>query len=163
MGAGTYTGIEAVSNGLPIPVEPWVRTGRRTMAYMGISLALVVAGLLVAYLLCVGCPCRWRARRSTPCCFDRLTGALAAPLFRTPFVWITLVSEAALLIIAAQTGFLDGSCVMANMALDRWFPSRFATLSDRFVTQNGVLLMGASAFIMMAVTRGSVDLHKVVL
>ena len=32
MGAGTYTGIEAVSNGLQIMREPRVRTGKRTMA-----------------------------------------------------------------------------------------------------------------------------------
>ena len=51
MGAGTYTGIEAVSNGLPILREPRVRTGRRTMVYMGVSLALTVAGLLLAYQL----------------------------------------------------------------------------------------------------------------
>ena len=51
MGAGTYTGIEAVSNGLPILREPRVRTGRRTMVYMGVSLAVTVAGLLVAYQL----------------------------------------------------------------------------------------------------------------
>ncbi len=58
------------------------------------------------------------------------------------FVIVTLVSEAALLFIAAQTGFLDGPRVLANMALDRWFPTRFANLSDRFVTQNGVVVMG---------------------
>src|SRR6185503_1845762 len=40
MGAGTYTGIEAVSNGLPILREPRVATGKRTMLYMGLSLAL---------------------------------------------------------------------------------------------------------------------------
>jgi amino acid transporter len=39
MGAGTYTGIEAVSNGLPILREPKVQTGKRTMHYMSISLA----------------------------------------------------------------------------------------------------------------------------
>ena len=36
---------------------------------------------------------------------------------------------AALLFVAAQAGFLDGPRVLANMALDRWFPTRFATLS----------------------------------
>lgn len=51
MGAGTYTGIEAVSNGLPILREPRAQTGGRTMLYMGVSLAVTVAGLLVAYLL----------------------------------------------------------------------------------------------------------------
>jgi amino acid transporter len=155
MGAGTYTGIEAVSNGLPILREPRVRTGRRTMVYMGVSLSLTVAGLLVAYQL-----------------YDvQITGSktLNAVLFEkltlgwghstgTGFVAVTLFSEAALLIIAAQTGFLDGPRVLANMALDRWFPTRFANLSERLVTMNGVLLMGFAALIMMGITRGSVDL-----
>src|ERR1017187_8506386 len=155
MGAGTYTGIEAVSNGLPILREPRVRTGRRTIVYMGVSLSLTVAGLLVAYQL-----------------YDvQITGSktLNAVLFEkltlgwrhstgTGFVAVTLFSEAALLIIAAQTGFLDGPRVLANMALDRWFPTRFANLSERLVTMNGVLLMGFAALIMMGITRGSVDL-----
>ena len=51
MGAGTYTGIEAVSNGLPILREPKVVTGKRTMRYMAISLAVTVMGLMIAYLL----------------------------------------------------------------------------------------------------------------
>jgi hypothetical protein len=33
MGGGTYTGIEAVSNGLQILREPRVKTGKRTMLY----------------------------------------------------------------------------------------------------------------------------------
>ncbi|MEO6095242.1 MAG: amino acid permease, partial [Fibrobacteria bacterium] len=51
MGAGTYTGIEAVSNGLSILREPKVRTGKRTMLYMALSLAFTVFGLTLAYLL----------------------------------------------------------------------------------------------------------------
>jgi amino acid transporter len=155
MGAGTYTGIEAVSNGLPILREPRVRTGRRTMLYMGVSLAVTVAGLLVAYILYAVAPVDGKTLNAVLC--ERIVahwpGASGAA-----FVLVTLASEAALLIIAAQTGFLDGPRVMSNMAVDRWFPSRFANLSDRFVTQNGVVMMGVTAFIMMAVTRGSVDL-----
>ena len=50
MGAGTYTGIEAVSNGLPILREPRTVTGKRTMVYMALSLAFIAGGI-VAYLL----------------------------------------------------------------------------------------------------------------
>jgi Amino acid permease len=70
----------------------------------------------------------------------------------------TLISEAALLFVAAQTGFLDGPRVLANMALDRWVPTKFAALSDRLVTQNGILIMGISALIMVFLTQGSVKL-----
>ena len=36
LGGGTYTGIEAVSNGLPIMREPRVQTAKRTMVYMAV-------------------------------------------------------------------------------------------------------------------------------
>src|SRR5439155_11538798 len=51
LGGGTYTGIEAVSNGLQILREPRVETGKRTMRYMAASLAFTASGLLLAYLL----------------------------------------------------------------------------------------------------------------
>ena len=51
MGAGTYTGIEAVSNGMQIMRDPKVQTGKRTMVYMATSLAITAGGLLVCYLL----------------------------------------------------------------------------------------------------------------
>jgi amino acid transporter len=53
MGGGTYTGIEAVSNGLQILREPRVQTGKRTMVYMSTSLAFTAGGILLCYLLTV--------------------------------------------------------------------------------------------------------------
>ncbi|MDF3057013.1 MAG: hypothetical protein K0R17_1228 [Rariglobus sp.] len=155
MGAGTYTGIEAVSNGLPILREPRVQTGRRTMIYMGASLAITAAGLLLAYLVFGVSPQEGKTLNAV--LFERMTAGWPSGL-STGFVFTTLASEAALLLIAAQAGFLDGPRVLANMALDRWFPTRFANLSDRFVAQNGVLLMGSAALVMLVVTRGSVGL-----
>ncbi len=154
MGAGTYTGIEAVSNGLPILREPRVQTGRRTMIYMGASLALTVAGLLLAYLLYAVAPAEGKTLNAVLC--EKLTAAWPHTT-GTVFLFAFLGSEAVLLLIAAETGFLDGPRVLANMALDRWAPTRFANLSDRFITQNGILLMGGAALVMMTATRGSVD------
>jgi amino acid transporter len=154
MGAGTYTGIEAVSNGLPILREPRVQTGRKTMVYMGTSLAITAAGLLFAYLLYHVQPVDGKTLNAVVC--SALTAHWPSGL-GPAFVWVTLASEAALLIIAAQTGFLDGPRVLASMALDRWFPAQFANLSTRLVTQNGVWLMGIAGLLMMIFTRGSVD------
>jgi amino acid transporter len=154
MGAGTYTGIEAVSNGLPILREPRVRTGKRTMRYMAVSLAVTVAGLLVCYLLFGATPHEGKTLNAV--LFEQMTASWphGAALV---FMIVTLASEAALLFVAAQTGFLDGPRVLSNMALDRWFPSRFATLSDRFVTHNGIVLMGGFGLLLMLVSQGSVD------
>ena len=51
MGGGTYTGIEAVSNGITMLREPRVKTGKRTMFLMAASLALTAGGILFGYLL----------------------------------------------------------------------------------------------------------------
>ena len=49
LGGGTYTGIEAVSNGLQILREPRVETGKKTMLYMATSLAFTASGILLCY------------------------------------------------------------------------------------------------------------------
>ena len=153
MGAGTYTGIEAVSNGLPILREPRVKTGKRTMRYMAFSLALTVMGLMFAYLLYGVSHVPGKTLNAV--LFESITKDWGGSAYI--IVLITLVSEAVLLLVAAQAGFLDGPRVLSNMALDRWFPTKFATLSDRLVTQKGVLIMGGAAFLMLLLSRGSVS------
>ncbi|MCE1275066.1 MAG: amino acid permease, partial [Chlorobiales bacterium] len=51
----------------------------------------------------------------------------------------------------------DGPRVLANMALDNWLPKKFATLSDRLVTERGILVMGFASLVMMIASQGSVD------
>ena len=154
LGAGTFTGIEAVSNGLPVLRDPKVATAKKTMKYMAISLSVTVMGLMLAYILF--------DVRDTPgktmnaILFESLTASWGG-FYGVGFVWITLFSEAVLLFIAAQTGFLDGPRVLANMALDKWLPTRFAMLSDRLVTEKGILVMGIASLVMMLASNGSVD------
>lgn len=153
LGAGTYTGIEAVSNGLPILREPKVTTGKLTMRYMSISLAFTVFGIMMAYLLFKVTPQAGKTLNAV--LFANMTGSWGGA--GKIFLVITLFSEAILLFVAAQTGFLGGPRVIANMAVDRWLPNRFANLSDRLVTQNGVLIMGGAALFTLFFTRGSVQ------
>jgi hypothetical protein len=151
MGGGTFTGIEAVSNGLQIMREPRVHNGKRTMVYLSTSLALTAGGILVCYLLLgVG-----------PVAGKTLNAVLAGQVFGG---WsfggilaiVTIFAEGALLLVAAQTGFVDGPRVMSNMAVDYWFPHRFASLSSRLTMQNGVLLMGGSAILLLIYSRGRI-------
>lgn len=155
MGAGTYTGIEAVSNGLPVLREPRVHTAKMTMRYMAISLAFVVMGLILGYLLYGVGPEPGKTLNAV--LFDRATASWNRRAADT-FILISLLSEAILLSVAAQTGFLGGPRVLANMSLDRWLPTRFSVLSDRLVIQNGILIMGGLALVIMLFTRGSVRL-----
>jgi amino acid transporter len=152
MGAGTYTGIEAVSNGLPILREPRVQTAKRTMRYMAISLAFMAAGLMICYLLFR--VTKLPGKTLNAVLMESIASAWGAPGYI--FVLVTLFSEAVLLFVAAQTGFLDGPRVLANMSIDRWLPSQFSLLSERLVIKNGILIMGGAALILMLVSKGSV-------
>jgi amino acid transporter len=151
LGGGTYTGIEAVSNGVTILREPRVRTGKRTMALMAASLAFTAGGIMFGYLLTRSTPIEGKTMNAV--LFGKLFGGTAAG---QAFVITSLVAEAALLFVAAQTGFLDGPRVLANMAVDSWMPHRFSQLSDRLVTKNGIYVMGIAAAAALLYTRGDV-------
>jgi hypothetical protein len=155
MGAGTYTGIEAVSNGLPILRDPKIETAKKTMTYMAVSLSVTVIGLMFGYLLYHVVPTPDMSKTLNALYFEKMTADWSGQAGRI-FVWITLFSEATLLFMAAQTGFLDGPRVLANMALDRWFPNKFAMLSNRLVTRNGIMLMGVAAFLTVLGSHGDV-------
>jgi amino acid transporter len=152
MGGGTYTGIEAVSNAMNVMREPKVQTGKRTMVYLAVSLAVTASGLLFCYALFSIVPVEGRT----------LNAILADRTFSGWYMGgtlalITILSEGALLMVGAQSGFAGGPSVMANMAVDSWLPRRFSALSERLTMQNGVLLMGAASLAVLFYTNGSVS------
>jgi hypothetical protein len=147
-GAGTYTGIEAVANAVPIMREPKAQTAKTTMLYMAVSLAVTAGGILLAYLLTGAEPIEGKTMNAS---FLEKLG------YGHWFVVATLVAECGLLLIAAQTGFIGGPSVMANMALDHWLPRRFASLSEQFSMAQGVILMGIAALASLMYAHGNIS------
>lgn len=151
MGAGTYTGIEAVSNNVNMLAEPRVRTGSWTMFYMAVSLSITAAGIILLYLL-------WHVSAEPGKTLNAIV--FSKILMQFPYHHLTLLIllffEAGILFIAANTGFLGGPAVLANMSMDEWVPRRFAALSSRLVTQNGVMFFGFSALIALLWSDGDV-------
>jgi amino acid transporter len=158
LGGGTYTGIEAVSNGLQVLREPRVETGRRTMLYMAVSLAFTASGILVCYLLYQVSSEAGKTLNAT--LFTKVYGVFFGvdSGINVPLVILTLVTEAAILLVAAQAGFIDGPRVLSNMALDSWAPHRFSLLSDHLVTRDGIWFMGLASISFLLYTQGDVRL-----
>jgi amino acid transporter len=157
LGGGTYTGIEAVSNNVQSLAEPRVETGRLTMLYMALSLAFTAGGIILLYLLWFAKPVEGQTLNAVVFgsiiqTFNWGDGAGAAALT------VVLATEAGLLLVASNTGFLGGPAVLANMAADSWVPHKFRYLSTRLVTQNGILVMGMAAIAILLWTRGNVSL-----
>ncbi len=157
MGAGTYTGIEAVSSSMNVMREPRVATAKRTMLYMAISLAFTAGGLMLAYLLM---DIRPEADRTMNLILtERLLDEVGwSGTFGQVLLWLTIFSEGALLFVAAQAGFIGGPRVLAYMARDSWMPHWFAHLSERLATHNGIMLMGLTALAALLFTHGSLEL-----
>ena len=158
LGGGTYTGIEAVSNNINRLAEPRVRTGKLTMIYMAFSLAFTAGGIIVLYLLWEAKPVQGQTLNAVVFNAIILSYGEANEWVNQITLAVVLALEAGLLLVAANTGFLGGPAVMANMAADSWVPRQFRQLSSRLVTQNGISLMGIAALAILVWTRGSVNL-----
>jgi len=158
MGGGTYTGIEAVSNNVNILKEPRVRTGKWTMALMALSLSITAGGIILLYLLWDVPPVQTNETLNAIVFREIISSIGLSGGMSHSILIVTLAFEGALLFVAANTGFLGGPAVLANMAVDRWAPNQFSALSSRLVTRNGVLLMGIAALAILLWTRGYVGL-----
>ncbi len=157
-GGGTYTGLEAVSNNVNLLAEPRVRTGKMTMLYMALSLAVTASGIILLYLLWDASPIAGETLNATT--FRRIieNANPGGDVANQVMLAVVLAFEAGLLFVAANTGFLGGPSVLSNMAADSWVPHKFRYLSTRLVTQNGILVMGIAALAILFWTGGSVTL-----
>jgi hypothetical protein len=128
------------------------------MIYMAISLAFVAGGILLGYLL-LNVEAE-PGKTLNAVMFERLATNWRFLGLRVglPIITFTLLTEGALLFVAAQTGFVDGPRVLATMATDRWLPRRFSNLSARLVTQDGVVTIGLAAILLLIGTEAKVDL-----
>ena len=128
------------------------------MTYMAFSLAFTAAGLLFCYLLNDIRPQPGRTLNAV--LFHQLwDGWMIHGLGAgKTIIVVSLLAEAALLIVAAQSGFIAGPQVLSSMATDYWVPRRFANLSDRLVNQDGIVLMAAASALTLMLTRGRMDI-----
>ncbi len=153
VGAGTYTGLEAVSNNVHRLAEPRVHTGKWAMGYIAISLSITAGGLMLLYLL-------WKVQ---PVVGETLNATVFRLILKDNTLGgvslsVLLLLEAGLLLVAANTGFIAGPATLGNMAMDDWVPSRFRHLSYRLVMQNSLIFYGVGAIALLLWTRGSTHL-----
>lgn len=152
LGGGTYTGLEAVSNNVHTLAEPRVKTGKWTMFYMALSLSFTAGGLIFIYLLWHVVPDPSKTLNAVV--FGSILDSW--PMGSTLLILVLLL-EAGLLVVGANTGFLGGPQVLANMAVDGWVPKLFSQLSNRLVAQNGIVVFGLSALAVLFLTGGDVS------
>lgn len=155
-GAGTYTGIESLSENAHTLKPPRAQTGARAMALIAISLAVLAGGIMLLYT--VWLPELQEGKTLNAVVFEATVLKLfpGQEFLQQGILIVAMVFAATLLLVAASSGFLGGPAVLAWMAIDKWTPHSFAHLSNKLVAQNGVLAMGISAGALLLFTGGQV-------
>jgi amino acid transporter len=152
-GCTAMTGVEAVSNGVPIFKEPSVVGARRTL----FSIVGVLIGLLagIAYLL----P-RYRIVATPPgvegyeSVLSQLTSAIVG---RGPLYYLTIGSIIAVLGLSANTSFADFPRVCRLLARDRFLPEPFVHRGRRLAFSHGIWALAGLSGMLLVVFGGITD------
>ena len=152
-GCTAMTGIEAVSNAVPLFEEPRQRAARRTLLTIGALLALLLVGVASACAF-YGITATTPGAVGYESVLSRVTRAAAG---RGVVYYATMASVMAVLALSANTSFTDFPRLCRLLALDRFLPSPFAHRGRRLVFTFGVLLLAALSTTLLALFGGVTD------
>ncbi|MFL5303406.1 MAG: APC family permease [Anaeromyxobacteraceae bacterium] len=155
LGGAIYTGLESVSNGVPILRDPKVQSARKTMLLVAGIPAVIIGVILTAFVLYDVRPEADQPMNAI--LFERVSRLFGDGLASRLAVTIPLASEAALLVMAAQTGFVDGPRILGALATDRFLPRRLGRLNGRLAPAPGILVVSAMALSATAITGGRLE------
>ena len=152
-GCTAMTGVEAVSNAVPVFREPTRRTAKRTLTVIILILALLLVG--IAYL----CPAYGIAATDpgSPEYQSVLSQLVAAVLGRGALYGISIVAIVAVLCLSANTSFADFPRLCRALALDRHLPEAFAHAGRRLVYSTGVVFLATLAGALLVAFGGRTD------
>jgi amino acid transporter len=152
-GGTSLTGVEAMSNTVNIFREPRGPNARRVLTQMALILGFLLGG--VAWLVHV--------THATPY-LDEHPSMLseigrqvfgAGPIGNILYFMLQ-ASSALILFTGANTGFNGFPALASFVAEDRFLPRKLTKRGHRLVFSNGIMLVAASAVVLLLVTGGSI-------
>jgi amino acid transporter len=152
-GCTAMTGVEAVSNGVPLFRKPTVRLARRTLT----SLVAILVGLLAGLAMLVNAYGITATRPGEAGFESVVSQVVGAVMGRGPFYYITMTSVLIVLALSANTSFADFPRVCRVLAADRYLPPEFARRGSRLVFTNGIVVLAVLAAILLVAFGGITD------
>lgn len=151
-GCTALTGVEAMSNGVPVFRPPESKHANQTMAVMAGLMALLFLGTsgLTQYFAVVADP-------------NEQT-ILSALIHRIFLGWPGIVyyviqlSTLLVLMVAANTSFMDFPRVASILARDGYMPRQLSQVGDRLVFSNGILTLSGLAAVLIIIFQGDTHL-----
>lgn len=139
-GCTALTGIEAISNGIPLFRHPQPRNANRTLLWMVAILGGLFAG--ITYLV--------NQFGITHIQGETLISSLSKAVFGNSFFYYIIQGSTALILfLAASTSYADFPRLASLLAKDRYAPRQLASIGDRLVFSNGIIGLTAAAIILV--------------
>ena len=150
-GCTALTGIEAISNGVPVFKPPEARNAGRTLIVMAVLMGALFFGSIgetQAFAIV-----------ATP--QETILSALARRVLGDGLPYFAVqVSTLLILTVAANTSFIDFPRVAALLAGDGFLPRQLTGLGDRLVFANGIILLALVGGGLIVVFNG--DTHALI-
>jgi amino acid transporter len=152
-GCTAMTGVEAVSNGVPLFKEPVVQNARRTLGIIIGALVFLLAG--IAYLSRM-----YGIVATTPGVvgYRSIVSQVVEAVLGTglPY-YVTISSVFAVLCLSANTSFAGFPRLCRSLALDEFLPAEFAHPGRRLVYSVGVVALAILAAALLIAFGGITD------
>jgi amino acid transporter len=147
-GATAMTGIEAISNSVPVFEDPAAHNAERTLSVMVVMLIAMFAGIvLLAHLDGV-----------VPGGGQTVLSQLAHDSVGDGVLYVYVQATTALiLLLAANTAFNGFPRLLFFMACDSYVPRTFLRMGDRLAYSHGIIALAAVAAVVFAIFDGKVD------
>lgn len=147
-GSSALTGVEAISNAIPNFKAPAPNNAAKTLAAMGILLALLFSGIVfLAYYYGIA------PREQVTVVSD-----IAEHVFGRNFMYYVVQGTTALiLVLAANTGYSAFPLLAVNLAKDKFIPRMFTVRGDRLGYSNGILSLGILSIILIIAFKGRTE------
>ncbi len=150
-GSTALTGVEAISNGVPVFEPPESKNAGRTLMVM----AFLMASLFIGSIALT----RFFAVTAGP--EETILSALARRLVGTsPFYFIIQFATLGILTVAANTSFAGFPRLAAILAQHGFLPRQLSSPGDRLGFTNGITLLGAGTAALIIFFNG--DTHALV-
>jgi amino acid transporter len=148
-GCSALTGVEAISNGVPIFRKPSQANAKITMIWMSAILGVFFLGItLLAHLYGI-----------TPQHGQTVMSLLSRAVFGQNFLYyVTQVAVAMILLLAANTSYADFPRLSSLLAKDRFLPRQLSSIGDRLVFSNGIIGLTVGAGLLTILFKGSTHL-----
>lgn len=154
-GCTAMTGIEAISNGIQAFRAPESRNASITLSWMAAILATMFLGT------------SWLATRlhiipyldPNDHGYQTVLALICREIFgaNSAYLYLLQIFTALILIIAANTAFADFPRLSSMIARDGFLPRQLASIGDRLVFQNGIIVLTLLSTTLIVVFNGKTD------